>query len=211
VLGALFHKRALQAAHALSALADLAGQFDADGIDIYFLNDTRVGENMTVGPELVTAHYRFLIPFFNQNREAVEELFAQIRPRGVTPIGEKLEELLRAYLSRLEAAHDSGNIKAIKPVSYLVITDGAPSSYLEYLFYSTRLSRSSADDPESVIVQAARRLDARHFPITQVRNHICLIYRSCAHDILRNPFILTSTGWNTICANRQVCERCTVP
>ncbi|KAK7033563.1 hypothetical protein VNI00_012787 [Paramarasmius palmivorus] len=121
-----------EAAHALSALADLAGQFDADGIDIYFLNDTRVGENLT-------------------NHEAVKELFAQIRPRGVTPIGEKLEELLRAYLSKLEAAHESGSLKSVKPVNYLVITDGAPT-----------------DDPESVIVQAARRLDARHFPITQV-------------------------------------------
>ncbi|ESK89368.1 von willebrand factor [Moniliophthora roreri MCA 2997] len=121
-----------EAASALSALADLAGQFDADGIDIHFLNDDRVGKNMT-------------------KREAVEDLFNQIRPRGVTPIGERLEDLLRDYLEKLEAAYDSGNLKSIKPVNFVVLTDGAPT-----------------DDPESVIVQAARRLDAKHFPLSQV-------------------------------------------
>uniref|UniRef100_A0A0W0FSZ7 VWFA domain-containing protein n=1 Tax=Moniliophthora roreri TaxID=221103 RepID=A0A0W0FSZ7_MONRR len=118
-----------EAASALSALADLAGQFDADGIDIHFLNDDSVGKNMT-------------------KRKAVENLFNQVRPRGVTPIGEKLEDLLRDYLGKLEAAYDSGNPKSVKPVNFVILTD--------------------ADDPESVIVQAARRLDAKNFPLSQV-------------------------------------------
>ncbi|KAI3609461.1 von willebrand factor [Moniliophthora roreri] len=117
-----------EAASALSALADLAGQFDADGIDIHFLNDDSVGKNMT-------------------KRKAVENLFNQVRPRGVTPIGEKLEDLLRDYLGKLEAAYDSGNPKSVKPVNFVILTD--------------------ADDPESVIVQAARRLDAKNFPLSQ--------------------------------------------
>lgn len=124
-----------EAARALSALASLAGKFDADGIDIYFLNDDRVGENM-------------------RTRAAVDRLFKEVRPKGVTPIGDRLETLLRDYLDRLEAAHKSGSteaIKKLKPINYIIITDGAPT-----------------DDPESVIVQAARRLDAKHFPINQL-------------------------------------------
>ncbi|KAF9266189.1 hypothetical protein L218DRAFT_897162 [Marasmius fiardii PR-910] len=124
-----------EAARALSKLASMAGKFDADGIDIYFLNDEKVGEGM-------------------RTQAAVDRLFKEVRPKGVTPIGERLETLLRDYLSRLEAAHDSGStvaIQKIKPVNYIIITDGAPT-----------------DDPESVIVQAARRLDAKHFPVTQV-------------------------------------------
>ncbi|KAG7097451.1 hypothetical protein E1B28_004796 [Marasmius oreades] len=124
-----------EASKALSELASLAGQFDADGIDIYFLNDERVGLGM-------------------RRREAVDQLFKEVRPKGVTPIGERLETLLRGYLARLESANDSGStaaLKSIKPINYIIITDGAPT-----------------DDPESVIVQAARRLDAKHFPVNQI-------------------------------------------
>jgi len=34
-----------QATTALASLAELAGQYDTDGIDIYFLNDQRVMTN----------------------------------------------------------------------------------------------------------------------------------------------------------------------
>ncbi|KAF9518328.1 hypothetical protein BS47DRAFT_1338614 [Hydnum rufescens UP504] len=32
---------------ALAGLADVASQYDVDGIDVHFLNDPRVGQNMT--------------------------------------------------------------------------------------------------------------------------------------------------------------------
>lgn len=72
-------------------------------------------------------------------------------------LGGRLEEFLLDYLGRLErykAAVDEGKaatMPKVKPVNYIVITDGSPT-----------------DDPESVIVQAARRLDHGHFPLSQV-------------------------------------------
>lgn len=65
-----------------------------------------------------------------QDEAAVAKLFRGFRPRGMTPIGQRLEELVGDYLWEIERAHDSGilaNIKRIKPVNFLVITDGAPS------------------------------------------------------------------------------------
>lgn len=87
----------------------------------------------------------------------VNRLFERVQPEGITPTGEKLDELLSEYQVRLErakaeaeAGHPS-NLQQIKPINFLVITDGAPT-----------------DDPESVIVAAARRLDAGRFLLSQV-------------------------------------------
>lgn len=128
-----------EARFALAGVAELAGKYDTDGIDVHFLNDRRAGLGLR------TAH-------------EVERLFDRVRPdAGITPTGEKLEELLLAYLLELEKARDQadegdpGPLHSIKPVNFIILTDGAPT-----------------DDPESVIVTAARRLDARNFPISQV-------------------------------------------
>ncbi|KAG8956736.1 hypothetical protein FRC04_000214 [Tulasnella sp. 424] len=127
-----------EARDALAGIAEVAARYDLDGIDVHFLNNPIVGQGLRNGAE-------------------VKRLFDQTVPYGITPTGEKLEELLLDYLLRLEAAKnaqlqgDAGALKRIKPVNFLVITDGA-----------------ATDDPESVIVQAARRLDEGHFPLAQV-------------------------------------------
>ncbi|KDQ64206.1 hypothetical protein JAAARDRAFT_52188 [Jaapia argillacea MUCL 33604] len=127
-----------EARDALATLAHIASEYDADGIDVCFLNDDRVGVNM-------------------RSAVSVKRLFDSVVPIGTTPIGEKMEELLLDYLEQLEAAkdkHDAGDayaLKEVRPVNFIIITDGAPT-----------------DDPEAVIVAAARRLDARHFPLNQV-------------------------------------------
>jgi len=122
----------------LASLADIAGEYDADGIDIHFLNATRF---------MSTVH----------QSSTINQLFDKVRPRGSTPIGKKLEELLLVYLENLESAKErelAGNVnatKAIKPVNYIILTDGAPT-----------------DDPGDVIIAAARRLDRGNFSVTQV-------------------------------------------
>lgn len=74
-------------------------------------------------------------------------------------------------------------MKAIKPVNYIIITDGIPSKppslfkTLLDLIYS--VFDVIADDPESVIVQAARRLDAGNFPLTQVSLSLYSIQLTC--------------------------------
>lgn len=98
-----------------------------------------------------------------------------MRPVGITPIGEKLENLLLYYLDTLEQAKlrfNAGEEKAmreVKPVNYIVITDGAPSQHHKVTFTFGRTDLLAADDPEEVIVTAARRLDAHNFPLSQVR------------------------------------------
>ena len=69
----------------------------------------------------------------DQDPELVRRLFDTVRPEGPTPIGEKLENLLLYYMDNLEKAKaraDEGDhslIRMIKPVNYIIITDGAPS------------------------------------------------------------------------------------
>ncbi|KIL70355.1 hypothetical protein M378DRAFT_67282 [Amanita muscaria Koide BX008] len=122
-----------EAKAALATLAELAGRYDTNGIDVHFLNHEAVGRNLKDSSDII-------------------RLFQNVRPNGATPIGNKLEELLIEYLSVIEPLHDRpAELKKVRPVNFLVITDGYPT-----------------DDPESVIVQIARRLDAKYFPITQV-------------------------------------------
>lgn len=127
-----------EAKEALVGLASVAAEYDSNGLDIYFLNHTKSALGI-------------------KDASQVAALFSDVRPLGLTPIGERLEGLLSDYLRDLERAqrqHDKGDpsaLKKIKPVNFIVITDGCPT-----------------DDPESVIVAAARRLDAKHFPLTQV-------------------------------------------
>ncbi|KAI0353131.1 hypothetical protein OH77DRAFT_1427924 [Trametes cingulata] len=124
-----------EAREALAALADVASKYDTDGIDVCFLNSNKTGSNMTSGAQ-------------------IRRLFDSVNPRGATPIGERLEELLLYYLEELENAKKSGGqaaVKAIKPINYIIITDGAPT-----------------DDPAVVIAAAAKRLDEGRYPLTQV-------------------------------------------
>ena len=52
-----------------------------------------------------------------------------MRPNGLTPIGDKLDRLLRQYMNELDLAKRSGREDSIKPVNYIVITDGAASEF----------------------------------------------------------------------------------
>ena len=57
----------------------------------------------------------------------MQRLFDSIRPRGMTPIGETLDRLLRTYLNRLDAAKRAGREDSVRPVNYIILTDGAAS------------------------------------------------------------------------------------
>lgn len=84
-------------------------------------------------------------------------LFENVHPKGYTPIGDKLEALLSDYLQNLESAQrerDSGNIhalKQIKPVNFIVITDGIPSMYLLLHGFHHKL----ISDPQRTIRRAS--------------------------------------------------------
>ena len=77
----------------------------------------------------------------------VREVFTTTRPYGPTPTGTALNGILRPYLRDLE----SKGPDRVKPLNIIVITDGVPT-----------------DDPESVIVQAAKKLENMDAPPFQV-------------------------------------------
>ncbi|KAH7909731.1 hypothetical protein BJ138DRAFT_1114713 [Hygrophoropsis aurantiaca] len=137
-----------EARDALSLLAEIAVTYDADGIDLYFLNDARYGKGL-------------------KDSAAVKKLFRDVKPSGATPIGQGLESLILPYLASLDKARkrrsrgDNSAAQQVKPVNYIVITDGAPT-----------------DEPEEVIVATAKRLDAHHHPLTQLGIQFVQIGRS---------------------------------
>jgi len=118
-----------ETARALEAITPICTAHDADGIDLYFLNapDSEWYHNITTA-------------------STVSEIFSAVRPRGSTPLGSKLNRILRPYLQRYERHPES-----TKPINIIIVTDGEPS-----------------DDPESVIVYAARKLNKLDAPPWQV-------------------------------------------
>jgi hypothetical protein len=127
-----------QACAALSGLADIASAYDKDGIDIHFLNHPKHATGMT-------------------DSGKVDRLFKGIHPQGLTPIAQKLDILVGDYIERLEKASRKKNkgdplpLQRIKPVNFIVITDGA-----------------ATDEPLDSIVALARRLDRGNYPLGQV-------------------------------------------
>ncbi|KAF8834561.1 hypothetical protein BDN67DRAFT_975920 [Paxillus ammoniavirescens] len=127
-----------QARDALSELAAIASTYDRDGIDIHFLNNSRSAIGM-------------------KDSNNVRHLFEKVRPEGATPIAAKLDVLVGNYIRKLEQAskrRDKGDpsaLERIKPVNFILITDGVPT-----------------DEPLDCIVALARRLDRGNYPLSQV-------------------------------------------
>lgn len=81
----------------------------------------------------------------------VQQIFDSVHPGGGTPTGQRLNAILKPYLKKLEA-RGAGRIEGSeKPLNIIVITDG-----------------EAHDDPESVIFQAAKKLDKLDAPMWQV-------------------------------------------
>ncbi|KAL9607319.1 MAG: hypothetical protein Q9167_007761 [Letrouitia subvulpina] len=78
---------------------------------------------------------------------AVQAVFDNVNPMGATPTGTRLNAIMKPYLRTCE----SKGPEAVKPLNIIVITDGMPT-----------------DDPESVIIAAARKLDQLEAPAWQV-------------------------------------------
>lgn len=68
-----------QAREALSGIASLAGTYDSDGIDIFFLNSPQVGRNLAVR-RLTTKGATSDPP---QSARHVKRLFDEVRPLGM--------------------------------------------------------------------------------------------------------------------------------
>ena len=123
--------------NALETVATVALKHDRDGVDIHFMNNPRYDA------------------WNVKSATHVRQLFNQVRPSGVTPTGQCLDEILRDYLDRYISSKipgpDGQQQPKIKPLNIVVITDGEPT-----------------DDVESVIVSVARKLERLNAPLHQV-------------------------------------------
>ncbi len=122
-----------ETAAALTAITPICTKQDSDGVDIYFLNHRKVQDP--------TGGYRNV-----KDTVGVESIFNSVRPLGGTPTGTRLHHILKPYLALVEdmiKRQAQGQEVTVKPLNIIVITDGVAS-----------------DDVESVIVQAAKKLDA---------------------------------------------------
>ncbi|KAM0255967.1 hypothetical protein ACHAQJ_005271 [Trichoderma viride] len=129
-----------EVAEVLRSITPICTAHDSDGIDLYFLNHKSAIE----GPadKAKGGYYNINSP------EMMERIFQSVGPHGITPTGVRLQSILKPYLASLSSAKDMDHVK---PVNIIVITDGRPT-----------------DDPESVIVQSAMKLDKLEAPPHQV-------------------------------------------
>lgn len=144
---------------ALKSITPICVTHDPDGIDIYFLNQPDQERFKRI-----------------KNVREVERIFEEVRPGGGTRTGARLMDILGGYVRRIEDQQRRRRQRHIgdagertlenslfafeaagsedefpRPLNIIVITDGVPS-----------------DDPESVIIHAARKLDVLNAPPWQV-------------------------------------------
>lgn len=129
----------------LASISRICTSHDSDGIDVYFLNSKNTGRDR----DGAMGYCNITTP------DQVTDLFRKVHPHGVTPIGERLSDILWPYVREFErCAGLPGNTPencGVKPVNMIVITDGAPT-----------------DDPEAIIISVAKKLDVLEAPPHQL-------------------------------------------
>ncbi|KAF5024241.1 hypothetical protein F66182_3698 [Fusarium sp. NRRL 66182] len=126
---------------ALSIIAPICTSHDPDGVDVYFLNHRSSAS--ASGMQAPGGYCQI------RDAAQVQRLFESVRPSGATPTGARLHSILKPYVGHLARRPD--NVDSTKPVNIIVITDGCPT-----------------DDPESIIVHHAKKLDRMEAPPHQV-------------------------------------------
>jgi uncharacterized protein YegL len=126
-----------ETAQALSQLLPIIVAHDADGIDIFFLNHVS-SDPGSPKDGIPAGGYRNV-----KDVAEVQRIFRAVKPGGGTPMGIRCRTILKPYLTKLEAEAKKGKMDDVKPLNILAITDGVPS-----------------DDVESVLIAAAKKLDA---------------------------------------------------
>ncbi|KAK0670933.1 hypothetical protein QBC41DRAFT_220598 [Cercophora samala] len=128
----------IEARNALKAIAPVCTRYDADGVDIHFLNSESSFQNV-------------------KSAERVQQIFDQVRPTGYTPTGRRIHEILSPYVTTFEIAarfaRAGPDSTGVKPRILIVITDGVPDK---------------EPDLEGVIRKLARRLDDADAPVHQL-------------------------------------------
>lgn len=105
--------------NALIGISGTAIDYDADGIDLYFLNSN---DKFKFRDEIHGV----------EDKPKVAAAMAKVGPNGQngTPTGLRCRERMREYLDRLNAAVGTPRYSVIKPLDLICITDGMPSTSL---------------------------------------------------------------------------------
>lgn len=139
---------------ALAAFAPVIAQYNKNGIDMYFLNHRNPSTESTTGA------------YTNITTGSVEHIFNSFHPRGTTPVGKRLSQILRPYLQRVEKMAAATNFDGVltdptlfvKPLNIIAITDG-----------------EFTDDAESIIIDTAKTLDRCRTVPWQVGIQFCQV------------------------------------
>lgn len=101
---------------------------------------------------------------------AVKQLFDSIQPEGMTPMGTKIEMLLLEYMDEIERYKATKSGKEPKKRNVSSIFHFLPNPFFPLIWsqYVCITDGAATDDPESVIVACARRLDEGRFPLAQI-------------------------------------------
>uniref|UniRef100_A0A8H7TUP7 VWFA domain-containing protein n=1 Tax=Bionectria ochroleuca TaxID=29856 RepID=A0A8H7TUP7_BIOOC len=158
-----------QVRQVLKNIVPICTKRDKDGIDLYFINHRSSNTGDASEGKADGGYYNI------SNPDTVTKIFNDTRPSGCTPTGGRLRSILKPYLAKLDA---SGDPESVKPINIIVITDGVPT-----------------DDPESVIVQAARKLDDMDAPCTRLAS-------SSSRSAARPPPASPSRSLMTISSSR---------
>ncbi|TIB38804.1 hypothetical protein E3P86_01436 [Wallemia ichthyophaga] len=113
-----------QALSALAGLLEIATKYDPDGVDVLFLNNPAVANNVT-------------------NVNTLHNLFHSVQPSGSTPTGTRLEDILLKYLNDYE--NSNGTVR-VRPLNVVVVTDGTAEDDVESVILTAarRLDRLNA-------------------------------------------------------------------
>jgi len=116
--------RIMQVRETITMFAEVACEYDDDGVDVCFLNNVHIQETVT-------------------DPARIQDIMGRVKWDGSTPIGRRLSEILNVYYGLLQHNPQS------KPISIVIITDGAPSDKALV---------------ESTIVDCAKRMAQRNTP-----------------------------------------------
>ncbi|PQE12200.1 von willebrand factor protein [Rutstroemia sp. NJR-2017a BVV2] len=133
-----------QTQRALQTIAPIITKYDSDGIDIYFMNNRNKSDKGDLSNGIAPGGWRGVT-----REDTVLEIFSQFLPRGTTPTGRRISQILTPYVSRLEKELEHN--REVKPLNLIIITDGAAS-----------------DDPDEEIIRIAKRLDKADAPLNQI-------------------------------------------
>lgn len=128
--------------NALIGISGTAIDYDADGIDLYFLNSNN--------------KFKFREEIHGvDDKPKVAAAMAKVTPSGGTPTGLRTHERMREYLDRLNAAVGTPRYSEIKPLDLICITDGVPSTSLLFPFPQLS-SNARASQPTTPPTNLAR-------------------------------------------------------